>query len=112
MIDNETPDDNVTYLPSKAHPGMTEAEVHPRITRKQFEAERKVLERRFCLKLLMSALDPNDDLYDEIMDTASCPGISHARTIEHLFYAIFVLNDELRAWADKEYQRSMMARPE
>ena len=96
-------DNNIVDLPSRTHPGMTEVQVHPRITREQFEAEGKARDRGLCLRLLISALDPNadTDVYDELSHSAACPTIAVATKIDHLLWAINGLKEEIRVWAEK-----------
>jgi hypothetical protein len=95
-------DNNVIDLPNAAKPWLTEAEVHPRITKKQWEAEQREQHRLFCLRILISALDfddPNNRVWEEITDNASCPSVSHAVNVEHLFHALTILQAELLGWA-------------
>jgi hypothetical protein len=99
-------DNNVIDLPNAKRPWLTEAEVHPRVTKKQWEAERQEFEaacsRMFCLRILISALDfddPNNQIYEEITDNSSCPNVPHAANVEHLFHALKILQAELLAWA-------------
>ena len=69
-------EDNVIHLPNAERPGLTEAEVHPRVKKEEWLAEQRAQHRLFCLNLLISALGPNNDLYDEISDKAACPLVS------------------------------------